>query len=72
MAHTSSPTASRTRLLIEATLPRTVKLEDLVATERAAGTSWHGIAVQVAAKTGVTVTSETLRNWFGKADRLAS
>lgn len=72
MAPTST-TASRTRLLIEAHLKGT-KLDALVQEQRAAGSSWHTIAVLVATKTGVTVTSETLRNWYGPkaAEQLAS
>lgn len=58
-------TASRTRLLIEAKLAKGQQLDALVKRERAAGKSWHKIAVLVASQTDVTVTSETLRNWFG-------
>lgn len=38
-----------------------------VADLRDGGASWNTIALEVLKCTGVTVTSETLRNWFGAA-----
>lgn len=57
--------ASRTHQLIEAHLPEGQSLAGLVTEQRQAGKSWHAISVLVAVTTGVGVTSETLRNWYG-------
>lgn len=54
---------SRSYQLVEDRLGR--DLEDWVGEQRQRSNSWHAIAVELAAKTAVTVTPETLRQWFG-------
>lgn len=38
-----------------------------VADLRDGGASWNTIAVEILTMTGVSLTAETLRNWFGAA-----
>lgn len=56
---------TRTQLLIEERLDS--PLSSIVAAERAAGKSWGSIARLIEQKTRVTVTDQTIRNWYGDA-----
>ena len=46
-----------------------VTLADYVSMRRAAAASWETIARDVVAESGQILTSETLRLWFGEAER---
>lgn len=65
------PKKSRTYLLIEERLGRPLHKHVLKArgTQPRASTSWERIAADLSEKTGVHVTSETLRLWFYDAEQ---
>lgn len=58
--------------LADVLLPTT--LAEFITAKRAAGRSWRLIARDLHEDTGgqVDVTPETLRNWFGAGERVAS
>jgi hypothetical protein len=66
MATTSTPM----RELIEGRLDG--PLADFVAAHRSSGTAWRRIAMEVWRTTGVDVSSETLRTWFGTDERVSA
>ena len=56
---------SHTYLLLETRLGES--LEEYATAARAAKRSWFAIAVELSQRTGITVTEQTLRNWFPAA-----
>lgn len=56
-------TASRTYQLVEARLHE--DLEAFAVEQRRDGKSWNAISLELYVRTNVSVTSQTLRNWFG-------
>lgn len=61
---------TRTQLLIEERLD--TSLSSIVAAERAAGKSWGAIARLIEQRTRVTVTDQTIRNWYGDTSDTAA
>lgn len=65
---TQSRELTRTQLLIQERLGDERSLASLVAEEREAGKSWAAIALSIHDATRVSVTAQSLRNWYGADD----
>lgn len=69
----SRTTKSALRVLVEDRFKAKGKsLTSLVKSERAAGQSWQAVANTIHARVGVTVTAQTLNNWFGDSPSQSS
>lgn len=66
----SQPTTSTLQRLLDLKLGG--KLAERVAELRADGLGFRLAARQITKETGVTVTGESLRNWYGSAEEQAS
>lgn len=61
---------SRTYQLIEERLDGTT-LADYIRSRRPAPATWRQLAAEIKEKTGVNVSYETLRSWFGESGSAA-